>query len=145
MECISLGRSGSGRNKARYNDRYKILEEWAKTAMALSTQHANLGLKLQESGSSARAIYHLEKAVYYNPNNKDANVALGYKQGDGFYGTDAQLAFAERMKLVEVKAVEFARKDYAVQELSPDQPPVEFRNLMAVSYTHLTLPTNREV
>ena len=118
------------RDKAKYNDRYKILEEWAKTATALSVQHAKLGLKLQQDGSSARAIYHLEKAVYYNPNNEEANVALGYKKGDGFYGTDDQIAFAERMKVVEVKAVEFARQDYEVQELSPDQPPVEFRNLM---------------
>jgi hypothetical protein len=117
------------RDKANYNDRYKILEEWAKTAVALSTQHAKLGLKLKEEGSSARATYHLEKAVYYNPNNEAANLALGYKQGDGFYGTDDQLAFAKRMKEVEVKAVEFARQEYEVQELSPDQPPVEFRNL----------------
>ena len=118
------------RDKARYNDRYKILEEWAKTATALSVQHAKLGLQLQESGDKARAIYHLQKAVYYNPNNEKANLALGYKKGDGFYGTDDQLAFAKRMKEVEVKAVEFARKDYQVQELSPDQPPIEFRNLM---------------
>ena len=117
------------RDKAKYNDRYKILEEWAKTATALSTQHAKLGLQLQEGGDKARAIYHLEKAVYYNPNNEKANLALGYKQGDGFYGTDDQIAFAKRMKEVEVKAVEFARKDYEIQELSPDQPPVEFRNL----------------
>ena len=36
--------------------------------------------RLQQDGSSARAIYHLEKAVYYNPNNEEANVALGYKK-----------------------------------------------------------------
>ncbi|MCK5942306.1 MAG: hypothetical protein KAI24_10085, partial [Planctomycetes bacterium] len=118
------------RDKASYEDRYTILEEWAKTAVELSKQHAKLGLQLQAAGDKVRGAYHLQKAVYYNPNNEEANLALGYKKGDGFYGTDEQIAFAERMKLVEVKAVEFARKDYEVTELSPDQPPVEFRNLM---------------
>jgi len=118
------------RDKAKYEDRFKILEEWAKTATALSTQHAKLGLQLQESGGKERAVYHLQKAVYYNPNNEKANLALGYKKGDGFYGTDAQLEFAKRMKEVEVKAVEFARQDYPVTELSQDQMPRELVNLL---------------
>lgn len=118
------------RDKAKYEDRYKILEEWAKTATALSKQHAKLGLKLKEAGNGARAIKQLEKAVYYNPHNREANLALGHKEGPGFYGTDAQITFAKRMKEIEIKAVEIARKQYPVKELAQDTLPVEFVNLI---------------
>ena len=138
------------RDKADYEGRYQVVEDWAKTATELSIQHAKIGLKLKDAGKSDRATYHLDKAVYYNPHNKDANIALGHKEGPGFYGTDHQIAYAKRMKEIEIKAVEFARKQYPVTELSPDQPPKEFTNLIdnapeSVSYTHLTLPTKRIV
>lgn len=118
------------RDKANYENRYKVLEDWAKTATELSLQHAKLGLKLKEAGKLGRATSHLTKAVYYNPQNRDANIGLGYKAGPGFFGTDEQIAYAKRMKDIEVKAVEIARKQYEVEELTADQMPVEFRNLM---------------
>jgi len=118
------------RDKANYEGRFQVVEDWAKTATELSIQHAKLGLKLKEAGEKKRADYHLSKAVYYNPHNRDANIALGHKEGPGFYGTDHQIAYAKRMKEIEIKAVEFARKQYPVEELNPDQPPVEFRNLI---------------
>ena len=48
------------------------------------------GLEMQKAGD-ARATFHLERAVYYYPLDKDAHVALGHKQGDGFWGTDEQI------------------------------------------------------
>jgi hypothetical protein len=117
------------RDKANYEGRYRVLEDWAKTATELSKQHARLGLKLKEGGQVERAKKHLEKAVYYNPNNREANIALGHKQGPGFFGTDDQIAFAKRMKEVEIRAVEFARKEYEVTELPQSELPVEFQNL----------------
>lgn len=118
------------RDKASYEGRYRIIEDWAETATALGVQHAKFGLRLQEAGETERANYHLTKAVYYNPNNRAANLALGRKEGDGFYGTDAQITYAKRMKEIEIRAVEFARKDYPLTELSPDQPPPELQNLI---------------
>ncbi len=123
------------RDKASYEDRFKILEEWAKTAMELSKQHAKLGLQLKESGDQERAAFHLDKAVYYNPNNEDANVALGRKAAElgnnrRFFGTDEQIAFAGRMLDIEKKAVEFARKEYEVQELPQGDLPVSIQNLI---------------
>ena len=118
------------RDQATYENRYKILEDWAKTAMELSKQHTKIGLKLKAAEKSARAIYHLSKAVYYNPQNREANLALGHKEGDGFFGTEDQITFAQRMKEVEVKAVEFARKEYPVEALPMQQLPIELRNLV---------------
>ncbi len=118
------------RDKATYEGRFKVIEDWAKTATQLSIQHAKLGLKLKDAGESKRATYHLGKAVYYNPHHREANIALGHKEGPGFYGTDEQIAYAKRMKEIEIKAVEFARKQYPVEELNPDQPPQEFVNLI---------------
>ena len=118
------------RDKATYENRFKTMDAWYTTSIKLADLHKQLGLKMQEKGDG-RATYHLEKAVYYNPMDEEANLALGLKKGDGFYGTEEQLAFAARLKEIEVKAVEFARKDYEVEELPIDQIPVEFTNLMA--------------
>lgn len=112
-------------DKASYEGRFKVMDEWAKTALKLGELHRKLGLKLKEAGNVARATYHLEKATYYNAMDREANLALGYKEGPGFFGTDAQITFARRMKEIETRAVEIARKDYAVQALPLEQMPAE--------------------
>jgi len=111
-------------DKASFEGRFKVMDQWAKTAIKLSEQHRDLGLKMKQAGAE-RAKYHLEKAVYYNPMDREANLALGYTEGPGFYGTPDQIAFAKKMKEIELKAVEIARKDYAVTALPLDQMPQE--------------------
>ncbi|MFK7741094.1 MAG: tetratricopeptide repeat protein [Planctomycetota bacterium] len=118
------------RDKAKYEDRYTVLEDWADTAIQLSKSHTTYGSKLKAAGKDALAMQSFQKAIYYNPNNEEANLAVGHKKGEGFYGTDAQITFAKRMKEIEVKAVEFARKEYSVEELGEDKMPVEIRNLI---------------
>jgi len=116
-------------DRGNYEGRFKVMDEWAKTAIKLGELHRKLGLKLKEAGNLERATYHLDKAVYYNAADKEANLALGYKEGPGFYGTDEQITFAKKMKEIEFKAVEFARKDYPVQALPLEQMPIELQNL----------------
>lgn len=115
-------------DKANYEGRFKVMDEWAKTSVKLADFHKKLGLKMQGAGN-ARAIYHLEKAVYYNPMDKESNIALGYKEGPGFFGTDHQIEFAMRLKEVETHAVRLARKKFEVEELPQERMPVEFANL----------------
>ncbi len=112
-------------DKASYEGRFKVMDEWAKTAIKLGELHRKLGLKLQEAGKLERAVHHLEKAIYYNAMDREANLALGYKEGPGFFGTDAQIAFAQKMKEIEIKAVELARKDYPTEALPSEQMPQE--------------------
>ena len=112
-------------DKASYEGRFKVLDEWAKTAVKLGEIHRKLGLKMQAGGSTARATYHLDKAVYYNAADKEANLALGYKEGPGFFGTEAQIAFAAKMKEIEVQALQIARKDYKVEAIPLDKMPKE--------------------
>ncbi|MBL8729374.1 MAG: hypothetical protein JNM25_13130 [Planctomycetes bacterium] len=111
-------------DKATYEGRFKVMDQWAKTAMQLGELHGKLGLKMKEAGA-ARATYHLEKAVYYNPMYREANLALGYTEGPGFFGTPDQITFAKKMKEIELKAVEIARKDYPVTALPLEQMPQE--------------------
>ena len=120
------------RDKANYEGRFKVTSEWYNTAIKLGQLHRDLGLKYKAAGNTEKANYHLEKAVYYNAMDREANIALGYKEGPGFFGTDAQLVYAARMKEIELKAVELARKkDYAVTELPQEQMPIELQNLQA--------------
>jgi len=117
------------RDKATYENRFKTMDAWFKTSMKLSDLHKQIGLKMQEAGDG-RATYHLEKAVYYNAMDKEANIALGYKEGTGFYGTPDQLAFAARMKEIEIKAVELARKDdWEIEELPFEDMPRELSEM----------------
>lgn len=113
-------------DKASYEGRFKVMDEWAKTALKLCELHRKFGLKLQEAGQQQRAIQHLQKAVYYHAMDREANLALGYKEGPGFFGTDQQIAFARKMREIETYAVQLARKDYPVQALPLEQMPDEF-------------------
>ena len=118
------------RDKASYEDRFDVLDEWAQTAMKLSEAHTKFGKVLEEAGEAERAGRQFAKAVYYHPMNKEANLALGYEEGPGFFGTAEQIALAKRMKEVEMQAVHFARKEYEVQEISQDDMPEELVNLI---------------
>ncbi|MBL8755882.1 MAG: hypothetical protein JNK15_21475 [Planctomycetes bacterium] len=112
-------------DKATYEGRWKVMDEWAKTALKLGELHRKFGLKLKEAGNATRAAWHFEKAIYYNAMDKEANLALGYKEGPGFYGTDTQIAFANKMKEIETYAVTLAKKPYEVKVLSEDKMPAE--------------------
>ena len=113
-------------DKATYEGRFKVMDEWAKTATKLGELHRKLGLKLKDAGNLARATYHLQKATYYNAMDKEANLALGYQEGPGFYGTEPQIVFAKKMKEIETHAVNLARKDYPVEALPLESMPAEF-------------------
>ena len=123
------------RDKATYENRFKVIEQWAKTSLDLSKAHTRIGLKMKEAGQQERATQHLLKAVYYDPTNREANLALGYKEADlgngkRFFGTEAQIAFAHKMKEIERLAVECARKQYEVEELPESELPVSIQNLI---------------
>ena len=59
-------------DKASYEGRFKVMDEWAKTALKLCELHRKFGLKLKEAGQQQRAIQHLEKAVYYHAMDREA-------------------------------------------------------------------------
>ncbi|MBL9079671.1 MAG: hypothetical protein JNL08_19360 [Planctomycetes bacterium] len=111
-------------DKATYENRFKVMDQWAKTSTKLSELHRKLGLKMKEAGAE-RATYHLNKAIYYNPMDREANLALGLTEGPGFFGTPDQITMARRMKEIELKAVEIARKQYQITALPQEQMPQE--------------------
>jgi hypothetical protein len=116
------------RDDATYENRFKVMDQWAKTAIKLGELHRGLGLKMKAAGQE-RSKYHLEKAIYYNAMDREANLALGYKEGPGFFGTDPQIAMAKRMREIETTAIQIARKDYPVEALPFEQMPIELVNL----------------
>ena len=113
-------------DKANNDERYKVVDEWYKTAVKLGQFHRDLGVKLKAAGN-ARAEYHLQRAVTFNPADKDAHLALGHREFKGFYGTDEEIAFVSRMKEIETQALNLARTAYEVQALSLDSMPKELK------------------
>lgn len=115
-------------DKANNDQRYKVVDEWVKTAKKLGDLHRALGLEMQKaSADPARAKYHLERAIYYYPLDKEAHLALGHKEFDGFFGTDDEITFVKNMRALEMKALELAKKDYPVQAIAQGELPAELK------------------
>ena len=115
-------------DKANNDQRYRVVDEWAKTARKLGDLHRQLGLEMVKANELQRGTFHLERAVFYNPFDKEAHLALGHKEANGFWGADEEVAFVKRMKEVETKALELAKREYPVQALAQEQLPVELKN-----------------
>lgn len=117
------------RDEAKYEDRFKIAELWFETTQKLAELHVDVAQKAVEAGNEERASYHFDKAIYYDPMQEAAHTALGHKRGKGFFGTEEQIAFVERMRALETTAIEIARKDYKVEAIPQDQMPEELVRL----------------
>lgn len=128
-ELVAPDKRPKWEDKANTEQRYKVVDEWAKAARKLGDLHRTLGLELMKGEHLARGTYHLERAVWYYPLDKDAHLALGHLEHDGFFGTEEQIAFVKRMREIETKALEIARTEHEVQPLPHDQMPAELKKL----------------
>src|SRR5262245_43685770 len=79
-------------DKANYEGRFKVMDEWFKTAVKLGALHREVGLLYRKEQNDGKATEHLEKAVYYNANDREANLALALKQAKGWFRTEEQRA-----------------------------------------------------
>jgi hypothetical protein len=116
-------------DKANNEQRYKVVDEWTKTARKLGDLHRVLGLELVKGENLARGSYHLERAVAYWPLDKEAHLALGHVEADGFFGTEEQVAFVKRMRLIETTALQLAKKEFTAEALALDGMPEELKRL----------------
>jgi len=117
------------RDQANYEDRYKIAGKWFDTTQKLAELHLTVAKKATAAGNEERAKYHYQKAVYYNPLQEEAHTALGNNKGDGFFGSQREIEFAQRMRALETKAIEIARTDPKVEALPQEQMPEELVRL----------------
>lgn len=117
------------KDDANNEQRYRVVEEWAKTAEKLGALHRELGLQLVAGENLARGAFHLEQAVYYYPLDRAAHLALGHVEHDGFFGTEEDVAFVRRLREIETKALELARQSYPLEALPQDQMPEELKKL----------------
>ena len=117
------------RDEAKYEDRFEIAELWYETKQKLAELHLDAAQAATEAGNDERARHHYERAIEFNPLQELAHTALGNVKGDGFFGTEAQVAFAERMKALETKAIEIAQQDFTVEALPESSMPEELVRL----------------
>jgi hypothetical protein len=119
-------------DRATNEQRFRVVDEWHKTSQKLGALHRDLGLKMMKGDALARGVFHLEKATYYNPFDREAHLALGHKemelgQKEKFFGTDEQITFIKRMAEIETKALQLARQEYPTQPLGQELLPVELK------------------
>jgi hypothetical protein len=108
--------------------RFEVVGEWRRFAEAVGKLHRELGIKMLED-VPARAVGHLELALYYNPHDVDSHKALEHGEWEGFWGTPEEIAFVRRLREIEAKAAELSKKKYDVQPVT--DLPKELKALMA--------------
>lgn len=97
--------------------RFEVIGDWRRFAEGLAEDHRELAVAMLES-QPARAVYHLRMALYFNPHDIEAHKALGHQEWEGFWGTEADVAFVKRMRDLEKYAATLAQKeDYAVEPI----------------------------
>jgi tetratricopeptide (TPR) repeat protein len=117
------------RDKADDEKRFEVLGDWNSFAQKIADEHRELGLKMVAAGDKDRGAFHLERAIYFNPNDVEAHKALGHTEVDGFWGTAEDVAFVSRMRAIEIKAAELSKKEYPFEELSQDDMPAELKKI----------------
>ena len=116
------------KDAADNDKRFRITDAWVKTSRKLGDLHRALGIEIMDA-NQPRGTYHLERAVYYNPFDKESHLGLGHVEYEGFYGTEEDVAFVKRMREIETKALDLAKKGYTTEALGRDQMPGELATL----------------
>src|SRR5690606_2751397 len=102
----------------------------------------------------ARAVHHLQMALYYNPHDAQAHEGLAHEEWEGFRGTPEDVAFVKRMRELERVAGELASKDdYDVQPVEglppelkamvADDGDIEFYGAKSPTFTIYTRGTQQ--
>ena len=100
---------------------------WKKTANMAAGLHRKLGLALHAEGHIVSAFDQLERAIAFDPKDKESHKALGHEEYDGYFGTDEQVQFVKRMRSIREKAAECAALDLEITPLPQDQMPNALR------------------
>ncbi len=137
-------------DKADNKQRFDVMGRWRQTAVKLAKLHREFGLELQggEGGAVAVADQHLNKAILYDPFDKEAHLALGHRESDGYYGTDRQIAFIKRMKDIETTALMLAKKNYPIEAVAQipgelSRLKLEFHGAKSANFTIFTRGTQK--
>ncbi|HLQ38009.1 MAG TPA: CAP domain-containing protein, partial [Planctomycetota bacterium] len=128
-DLVSIEKRKRWEDKANNEQRFRVLKEWRETSQVLARLHRDLGLALVKAENLTRGTYHLERAVHYNPFDKEAHTALGHTEDHGFWGTAEQIAFVNRMKAIETRALELAKQEYKAEALDVATMPEELQRM----------------
>lgn len=101
--------------------------EWEKAAKSIADLHGSFGLELHAAGDLEHAKAQLQRALEFRPGVREWHVALGHVEVNGFFGTEEQAGFVNRMIAMREKAREIAGKEYEVKELPESAMPAALR------------------
>jgi hypothetical protein len=107
--------------------RQRTDEAWTVASKRLAGLHRSLGLSLLAQDELERGRFHLARAVLFDPADAEAHRALGHRERDGFFGTEQEVAFLDRMAAIRSKAKQLGSADFAPKALEPEAMPVELQ------------------
>lgn len=112
---------------ATTDQRKRLDDAWKQVATRGAQSHRDLGKVLLAEGATDAGRREYELALRLLPDDVDSHVALGHRAIDGFYGTDAELAFVQRMRSMIAKAHELAAAAPTSEALPGGSLPKELR------------------
>ena len=121
-------KKGKWEDDANDDKRFKVIEKWRDARLSLADLHKKHGLAIWESDQKT-ARRHLQRAVVYDPFDKEAHEKLGHVKAMGYYGTKEQIAFIQSMKKVESFALSLAKKNYKITPVLEIPPELGVLNL----------------
>ncbi|MFO1053132.1 MAG: hypothetical protein U1F36_13040 [Planctomycetota bacterium] len=108
--------------------RFEVMGEWRRFAEAMARLHRELGLKMLKT-VPARAVQHLQRALYYDPHDVESHKGLEHEEWEGFWGTPEDIAFVKRMRDIDRYAAELSKKTYDIEPVT--ELPKELKAMVA--------------
>lgn len=107
-----------------------VERKWKQLQQKAGQLHKGYAMALiAENAPTAKRTAELEMALHFLPNDAAVHRALGHKEIDGFWGTDADVAFATRMIEMVDKAVELRSLPIDTQAVPNSELPIELKNM----------------
>ncbi|MFO1077885.1 MAG: CAP domain-containing protein [Planctomycetota bacterium] len=104
----------------------KMLEGRIKAvAQKLGDAHRATADKLAAAGKDARAHYHAQRALRWNPTDQKAAAIGGMKQVEGITGSEIDLEILRRSRLMDRAITKLSEQHFATKEADRKEPALE--------------------
>ncbi len=107
--------------------RNAVTTAWVTTRKRAAALHRELGIALFATEERTRGVTQFERALWFDPDDVKSHEALGHVAFEGFYGTEEQVACAQRRRAILAKAQEVTAMEPTIEALTPNFMPGELK------------------
>jgi tetratricopeptide (TPR) repeat protein len=90
---------------------------WNSLARTFGDEHREIAESLRETGDTAGAAYHFQRALRFAPEDKSSIAASGFEEVDGLTGTALELELLRRSRLIEKTVEKVMEEKYRTKKI----------------------------